>query len=151
LDPTGSGAGVMTDVGNSITFFNSHPIAGYNQRWQASLQRQFGRNLMLEAAYVGNRSTKMEIERDLNNVGNALLSRSPFFDIDRVNYLAANIPTPFRGLPGVNGTLGTSNTITRENLLKPYPQFSAVNTSTYQGYSWYHSLQIRMARNFGTG
>ena len=150
LAPTGAGAGLMTDVGNSITFFNPNPKAGYNQRWQLSVQRQFGRSNMVEAAYVGNRSTKLEVGRDLNVVGNTLLSRSPVFDEARVNYLSANIPNPFRGLPGVNGTLGSSATITRETLLKPYPQFGAVTTSSYQGYSWYHSLQIRGARSFGT-
>jgi hypothetical protein len=140
----------MTDVGNAITFFNPNPKAGYNQRWQASIQRQFGRSHMVEVAYVGNRGAKLEVGRDLNVVGNSLLSRSPVFDVERVNYLSANVPNPFRGLPGVNGTLGSGTTITRENLLKPFPQFTSVTTTSYQGYSWYHSLQIRAARSFGT-
>ncbi|HJZ98180.1 MAG TPA: TonB-dependent receptor, partial [Candidatus Solibacter sp.] len=147
LNPTGNSQGFMTDVGNSITFFNPAPKASYNQRWQASLQRQLGHNSVLEVAYVGNRSTKLEITRDLNVVGNEHLSRSPVFDPTVVNYLSGTLQfNPFRGLPGVNGTLGSSTTITRETLLKPYPQFAAVNTSTYQGYSWYHALQIRATR-----
>jgi hypothetical protein len=150
LEPSGSALGVMTDVGNAIQFFDPNPVAGYNQRWQASLQRQFGRSTVVEAAYVGNRSTKMEIDRDLNIIGNDQLSRSPFFDQQRVNYLAANIANPFAHIAGVNGTLGSNNTITRENLLKPYPQFSAVNTTNYQGYAWYHSLQVRATRRFST-
>ena len=150
LEPVGAAQGLMTDVGNSVDFFDPNPKTGYNQRWQAGLQRQFGRSTVIEAAYVGNRATKMEIDRDLNLVGNDLLSRSPFFDLQRVNYLAANIPNPFRGVAGVNGSLGSNNTVTREALLKPYPQFSAVTATTYQGYSWYHSLQIRAARRFST-
>src|SRR5207249_10023618 len=69
LEPVGASLGLMTDVGNGITFFNASPIAGYNQRWQASVQRQFGASV-LEVAYVGNRSTRVEIDRDLNIVGN---------------------------------------------------------------------------------
>jgi hypothetical protein len=148
LEPVGNSQGPMTDVGNSITFFNPNPKASYNQRWQGSLQHQFGNNSVIEVAYVGNRSTKLEITRDLNVVGNDHLSRSPVFDPVVVNYLTANVPNPFRGLPGVNGTLGSGNTITRETLLKPFPQFSAVNTTTYQGYSWYHALQLRATRRF---
>jgi hypothetical protein len=148
LEPVGTSLGTMTDVGNSITFFNPSPMASYNQRWQASVQRQFGRSTVAEAAYVGNRSTKVEVDRDLNTVGNGNLSRSPFFDQQVVNYLGANITNPFRALGGVNGTLGSGNTVTRETLLKPYPQFGAVNTETYQGYSWYHSLQLRATRRF---
>jgi len=148
LEPIGAAAGVMTDVGNAIEFFNPNPAASYNQRWQGSIQRQFGSSSMVEVAYVGNRSTKVEIDRDVNIVGNDNLSRSPFFDQDRVNYLAANIPNPFRNVAGVSGSMGTNNNITRENLLKPYPQFSSVTTTTSQGYYWYHSLQIRGARRF---
>jgi hypothetical protein len=84
-------------------------------------------------------------------VGNQLLSRSPVYDQQKVNYLTASIANPFRGLSGVNGTMGANNTISRETLLKPYPQFTAVNTTTYQGYSWYHSLQVRGARRLSRG
>jgi hypothetical protein len=150
-EPVGNSLGLMTDVGNSITFFLTQPQASYNQRWQASLQRQFGRSSVIEVAYVGNRGTSVEVARDLNVVGNDFLSRSPFLDAERVNYLTANIPNPFVRIPGVNGTLGTNNTITRETLLKPYPHFTALNTSNYQGYSWYHSLQVRWSRRFSTG
>jgi hypothetical protein len=147
---TGSSLGAMTDVGNAIAPFNPNPVADYNQRWQASIQRQFGHSTMLEVAYVGNRSTKVEVDRDLNVVGNQNLSRSPVYDTAVVNYLTANVPNPFRNLPGVNGTFGTGNTISRENLLKPYPQFTSVTGETYQGYSWYHSLQTRISRRIGT-
>jgi hypothetical protein len=150
LEPVGTQLGLMTDTGNAITFFSPEPKASYNQRWQASVQHQMGKSSVLEVAYVGNRGTNIEVYRDLNVVGNEFLSRSAFFDQERVNYLAANIPNPFRGIPGINGTIGTNNTITRENLLKPYPQFASVNTSNFQGYSWYHSLQIRGSRRFST-
>ncbi|MBI4903772.1 MAG: TonB-dependent receptor [Acidobacteria bacterium] len=150
-EPVGSAQGLMTDVGNGITFFNPNPRAGYNQRWQASIQRQLDKTTVLEVAYVGDRSVHLDIGRDLNNVGNDQLSRSPFFDVSRVNYLSANIPNPFRNLPGVNGTLGTNAQIVRENLLKPFPHFTSVNTSTYQGHAWYHSLQVRANRRFSTG
>jgi hypothetical protein len=145
-NPSAASLGAMTDVGNSINPFNPNPVTDYNQRWQMSIQRQFGRSAMVEAAYVGNRSTKVELDRDLNVVGNQNLSRSPVFDPKVVNYLSANVPNPFRNIAGVNGSLGTNNTITRETLLKPFPQFSGVIAETYQGYSWYHSLQTRVSR-----
>lgn len=150
LEPVGNTLGTMTDVGNAITFFLPTPKASYNQRWQASIQQQLGKSSVLEAAYVGNRGTQLEVGRDLNVVGNDLLSRSPFFDAERVNYLGANVANPFVRVAGINGTIGTNNTITRENLLKPFPQFTSVTTSNYQGYSWYHSLQVRGMRRFSS-
>jgi hypothetical protein len=148
--PVGAAAGLMTDVGNAVEFFLPSPIAGYTQRWQGSIQRQMGKSSVLEVAYVGNRSTKAEIERDLNIIGNDQLSRSPFFDQNRVNYLSANVRNPFAGIPGINGTLGTNANITRENLLKPFPQFTSLTSTVYQGYGWYHSLQMRASRRFST-
>ncbi len=147
--PSGASLGAMTDVGNGINPFNPNPVTDYNQRWQLSLQRQIGRSTMVEAAYVGNRASKIEVDRDLNVVGNQNLSRSPVFDPAVVNYLSANVPNPFRNVPGVNGSLGTNSTITRETLLKPFPQFSTLTIETYQGYSWYHSLQMRAMRRVG--
>ena len=44
-----------------------------------------------------------------------------------------------------------STTIARERLLRPFPQFDAVNTTTNEGYSWYHSLQLRADRRFSAG
>ena len=36
-------------------------------------------------------------------------------------------------------------------MLRPYPQFDAVNTSTNEGWSWYHSLQAGLQRRFSGG
>jgi hypothetical protein len=42
-------------------------------------------------------------------------------------------------------------TIARERLLRPFPEFDAVNTTTSEGYSWYHSLQARIEKRFSAG
>ena len=41
--------------------------------------------------------------------------------------------------------------IVRERLLRPYPQFDAVNTTTNEGWSWYHALQLNLQRRFCGG
>ncbi len=41
--------------------------------------------------------------------------------------------------------------IARERLLRPYPQFDAVNTTTNEGWSWYHALQLNLQRRFAGG
>jgi hypothetical protein len=63
-----------------------------------------------------------------------------------INFLSGTVPNPFYGLGPVY-----TPTITRANLLRPYPQFSSVAMGTSEGYSWYHSLQIRAARRFSRG
>ena len=41
--------------------------------------------------------------------------------------------------------------IARERLLRPYPQFDAVNTTTNEGWSWYNALQLNLQRRFAGG
>ena len=42
-------------------------------------------------------------------------------------------------------------TIARERLLRPYPHFDAVNTTTNEGTSSYHALQVGLNRRFSGG
>ena len=39
----------------------------------------------------------------------------------------------------------------RERLLRPYPQFDSVNTTTNEGRSWYNALQLNLQRRFSRG
>jgi hypothetical protein len=151
LPAVGALAGTATSVGNSITFFNPDPSTPYMQRWELGFQRQFG-DYVTEVSYVGNRGTHIEVGRNLNATPNQYLSTSPTRDTARINYLSQPVPNPFAGLLPLTAS-GTfrSNTIARERLLRPFPQFDAVNTTTNEGYSWYHSLQMRIDKRFKNG
>jgi hypothetical protein len=63
-----------------------------------------------------------------------------------INFLGDVFPNPFYGL----GPFYT-RTITRGNLLKPYPHFGNLTTSEPLGYNWYHSLQVRAGRRMTHG
>jgi hypothetical protein len=92
---------------------------------------------------------KLEVSRNMDAIPDQYLSTSPLRDQATINYLTADVPNPFTGLlPGtnLNGT-----TISRSQLLKPYPQFTSFSMLDYQGYSWYHSVQVRMERRFSKG
>jgi hypothetical protein len=150
--PSGSARGIETSVGQSITFFNPNPLSPYNQRWQLGFQRELAGGFVAEASYVGNRGTHIEITRNLNTLPNQYLSTSPARDSARNTYLTALIPNPFFGLmPADAGNVFRSDLIARERLLRPYPQFDAVNTTANEGYSWYHSLQLNLQKRFSKG
>ncbi|HKX32917.1 MAG TPA: TonB-dependent receptor [Blastocatellia bacterium] len=154
VTPQGAGDGLRTALGQSITFFNPNPLSPYNQRWQLGFQRELPSGFVAEVSYVGNRGTHVEITRNLNATPNQFLSSSPTRDTARNNYLAANVPNPFRGvgiMPNSSDPLFRANTIARERLLRPFPQFDAVNTTTNEGYSWYHSLQMSLEKRFAKG
>ena len=103
----------------------------------------------MEASYVGNRGTHIEITRDINAIPNKFLSTLPTRDATRISYLTGSVANPFAGL-GIPG-VGASSTISRQNLMKPFPEFGTINTTTNDGYSWYHAAQIRLEKRFAKG
>ncbi len=151
-EPQGSAQGIETFIGQSVTFFNPNPKSPRMQRWQVGVQRELPGGWVVEAAYVGNRGSQIETFRNLNATPLEYLSTSPTRDQATINYLSANVPNPFFGLMPPTAIAALSGTvIARERLLRPYPHFDAVNTTTNEGRSWYHALQLDMQRRFSRG
>jgi hypothetical protein len=151
-EPVGSAAGIETFLGQSITFFDPNPKSSRNQRWQVGLQRELPGRWVADIAYVGNHGTDLPTGRNLNATPNQYLSTSGTRDQTNADYLSAAVPNPFVNLmPATAGGAFRSATIARERLLRPYPQFDAVNTTTNEGWSWYHSLQAGLQKRFSRG
>ncbi len=151
-EPVGASLGAQTFLGQSITFFDPDPLSPRMQRWQVGVQRELPGRWVFDAKYVGNRGSQIQTSRNLNATPNQFLSTSPVRDQARIDYLGANVPNPFVNLmPVTAGTAFRGVNITRERLLRPYPQFDAVNTTTNEGLSWYHALQAGLERRFSAG
>jgi hypothetical protein len=151
-EPVGSALGTATFLGQSVTFFDPNPKSPRTQRWQVGIQRELPSRWTIEASYVGNYGSQLQTSRNLNATPNQFLSTSPTRDQATINYLGANIPNPFSGLlpsTAAGGLQGQN--IVRERLLRPYPQFDAVNTTTNEGESWYNALQLNLQRRFSGG
>jgi hypothetical protein len=152
LEPVGAARGIETGLGQTVTVFNSDPRAARMQRWQIGLQRDLGRNWVAEIRYVGNFGSDVQTSRNLNALPNQYLSTSPTRDQATINFLGAAVPNPFVGLmPATAGATWRASNIARERLLRPYPEFDAVNTTTNEGKSWYNALQVRVDRRFANG
>lgn len=161
LEPVGAGAGAQTYLGQnlnysiqgqSIAFFNPKPQVSYMQRWQLGMQRELPRGIVVEVAYIGNRGTHIEITRDLNVTPQQYLSHLSARDATTINYLTKNVPNPFYQLMPVGATSTfTGTSIALERLLRPFPQFGTVATSSNQGYSWYHGGELKVEKRFSQG
>jgi hypothetical protein len=147
--PLGAAGGPSTAVGQSVSFFNQNPLPSYMQRWSFGIQRVLPKHVVLDVSYVGNRGTHIETTRDLDTLPRQYLSTLPVRDTTTINYLTANVPNPF--YPLFPNTNLAGSVIPRQNLLVPYPQFTAVNTTDYQGYSWYHSFDVKAEKRFARG
>ncbi|MEK7406518.1 MAG: TonB-dependent receptor, partial [Acidobacteriota bacterium] len=148
-EPLGASLGTMTYVGQGISFFNAKPLAPYMQRWQLSIQRELPHRIVLDAGYVGNRGAKIETSRALNGTPVQYLSRTGVRDQPLIDYLSTNMPNPFYPLLPGTGRAGTL--IGRASLLTAYPHFTSLGTTTNEGYSWYHSFQVKADKRFSAG
>jgi hypothetical protein len=146
LAAPGKSGGLSTYLGQAIAFDDPNKKPPYSQRWSVALQEVLPAQVLVEASYVGNRGTHLGVTRQISSVPRQYLSTLMTRDSTVINFLSGTVPNPFYGLGPVY-----TPTITRANLLRPYPQFSSVAMGTSEGYSWYHSLQIRAARRFSRG
>jgi len=147
IKPVGSSLGLLTNLGQGVTFFPDQRKHPYAQRWSFGVQQELPLKVMIEASYVGNRASRLNINRELSYTPAQYMSTSPVRDQATINYLGTNFPNPYAGLNPIYGA-----NMTRANLLRPFNQFSG-NPNVQllgdpAGYSWYHSLQSRIERRF---
>ena len=106
--------------------------SGYVQQWNASVQRELTSTMSVEVAYVGSTITHVGIpDTNLNQLTPEQLAiGAP---------LQQTVPNPYFGIIPRSSSLGDP-TITRAQLLKPFPQYTTVSlyrnnvgTTEYRG------------------
>jgi hypothetical protein len=150
LPPKGNTQGLATSLGQGVTFLNPITRNGYMQRWSLNVQHELPGKALVDIGYVGNRGAKLAVNREWDYLPNRYLSTLAVRDTVTNNFLTANVANPFAGL--LPGTSLNSATVARSALLAAYPEFTSVRSSLEPiGYSWYHSLQMRVERRFSKG
>ena len=119
IQPVGKGLGQLTQVGQSINAILPTRPTPYAQQWMWGLQYALTPNDVLDMTYVGNKGTNLtwgtininQLTPQNMALGDALLDQvaNPFF---------GHISSSACGLTGA--------TVTRGQLLRPFPQFCSV-------------------------
>jgi hypothetical protein len=151
LRPTGASLGPMTYVGNPISFFHPHPQAPRLLKFELDIQRELPGQFVASIGYLGSRGADLEVSRSYKPLPNQYLSTSPTRDQATINYLSANLPNPFAGIPQFAGTSLAGSVISRPGLIQPYPQFASISYYTYDGRSWYDALNAKLEKRFSHG
>jgi hypothetical protein len=150
LEPVGSGLGLMTSVGQGVTFpFVGEVTNPRNHRFSLGLQRELPWQMMIEATYVGSYGENLPVIRQLNAVPREYFSTSPVRDNATNNRLTQQVPNPFAGLLPGTGLNGAN--VARSQLLRPYPQFTSIQAVETSGTSDYRALQARVERRMANG
>ena len=150
LEPVGSGLGLMTNVGQGVSFPYVGDVSNpRTHRWSLGLQRELPGQFVVEATYVGAHGENLPVLRQLNGVPTQYLSTSPVRDDATNNRLTQQVPNPFAGLLPGTGLNGAN--VARSQLLRPYPQFTSIQATETNGKSDYHALQARVERRMANG
>ena len=129
-------------VGNGITAIFPDWKTPMNQMWNANIQRNLSKNLLLEPAYIGTRG-----ERLWNNFTEDATFPQYLSLGTQLNSL---VPNPFYGKI-TNGSMSAA-TVRLGSLLVPYPQYSGVTFLRGSvGDSIYHGFTLRAERSFANG
>ncbi|MCU1258752.1 MAG: Cna B-type protein [Bryobacterales bacterium] len=143
---SGSQLSARTNLGQSISSLNIGQATPYMQNWNVSVQRSLGTSVLMQVAYAGNKGTRLPFNVALN--ANSLTTDQ--YQAGAVNnQLVAN---PFYGIITDTTSVLSNPTVTRGQLLKPYPQYINLNAiNATEGSSIYHSLQASMEKRFSKG
>jgi len=149
LTPVGASKGADTFIGQTAGRFVPLDFKnGQNVRYILTIQRELPKQWLLEVGYAGSQGYDLTTDLDLNPTPAQYLTTSRVRDQSTIDFLAANVPNPFQGLvpgQGINGS------ITRGQLLKPYPQFTGVTSNATDGTTTYNSAQVKVEHRFSKG
>jgi Carboxypeptidase regulatory-like domain len=132
---------------------------GRIHQWNLSLQRELTKNLVLEAAYVGNRGAWLTGATGLVSLNAISDQRLAAFGLSRTNaadqqLLTSRIDSPLaasRGFKLPYASFPGGQTVAQS--LRPYPQFSSSLTPMWAplGNNWYDSLQVKGTKRYSHG
>jgi hypothetical protein len=120
------------------------------QNWSLSIQRELPWKFVAEAAYIGNRGTRLSANHmPLNHLDPKFFSLGALLTqrIDSPAVVAAGFTPPY---PNFIRDWGNSATLGRA--LRPYPHINGPVNNEYNpiGSSWYDSMQLKLDRRFSS-
>jgi hypothetical protein len=145
---TGKGFGRYTGLGGATTWYQQDFRPGVNDRFNVSLQRQLPGRIVADVTFFMNVGRDHPFTRDLNQV-------DPRIGYQVGNAVTATVPNPFFNLLPADkmpGTIRTQRTVAVSTLLRPHPQYAALNETLQGGIrNRYRSLQLQFQRPFVNG
>jgi len=160
--PAGASRGADTFLGQDLNNASGTRFVpldfknAQNTRYLISVQRELPNQWLIEGGFTGSHGWNLTTggggqagEIEMNATPQQYLSSSRVRDQANIDFLAALVPNPFRGL--LPGTAFNAATVARSQLLRPFPQFGNVRTFDDNGTSSYRSAQFKVEKRFTKG
>jgi hypothetical protein len=145
INPSGRALGLLTNVGNAVSFDGRQRVIPRAFQYSLGLQRQLPGRILLDASYVGSVSTHETMAYNMDYLP------LPIFLAGQANnsLLTRAVANPFYGIVPPTTTFGASTTIAAQDLYYPYPLFNGVTMQTNPwGRYRYDSLQLKAEKRF---
>ncbi len=148
LPVAGSSLGLLTNAGNGISYDSRKVPMPRSYQYSFGIQREIVWGIVLDVSYSGNYSVHDTYGLAINDPGaltqnaigyrNSAIADTLFYDTQLKNPLAGIVPA--------NVSFGNA-TISRNNLLRPYPLFNGITANTIpKAHYRYDGLQTKIER-----
>jgi hypothetical protein len=131
-------------LGQGVFGVDRNVGSGYSQQWNFTVQKTFGRNLNLEAGYLGSKNTHLGLpEWNLNQLP------APYLSLGSA--LTQRVANPYYGQIPASSSLGQP-TIARQQLLRAFPRFT--NVALFRDNvadSEYEAFQLKLEKRLSHG
>lgn len=145
-EPPGASEGLLTQAGANLQGVLQDTVTPWSMQWNFTIQQELPSRILLEVAYVGTRGLQLARGGESGFTINQLATEH----LALGSRLNERVPNPFFGKPG--GGFFVSPTISRAQLLRPFPQFTDVIPLYSSGASSsYHSLQVTTSKRLSRG
>ncbi len=142
--PLGNSQGLLTNVGNSVSFISPGRVAPYSHTFSAGIQYQLPFRSVVEVSYDRrlSRNVATSYNRDSVTFQQYLTNGS--------SLTGTTIPNPYAGL--LPGTSLNGSTMTLQQSLMPYPQYTGVTESEMPlGAARYDALVFNLEKRLSQG
>src|SRR5262245_24826222 len=151
VQPLGNSLRAVTGAGTNIAYIDQNGTAPRVQQFSADFQRELPGNQSITISYTGARGDHLGLGGS-NDAAININQLDPKYQALGAA-LTQQVPNPFFGVAGA-GPFATQATISRQQLLRPYPQFGNIQAGrVLEGKNQYHAAVIewrkRMAHGFG--
>ena len=147
LKPVGASLGGLTGIGQNLNYLDQNRGSGLVHQFSADVQREVPGHIALQLGYVGSRSHHLQTSSVSNGLIN--VNQVPTAYLSLGSALLDKVSNPFYGHGGT-GLVGAA-TVTRAQLLTPFPEFGSLNAATDFNHASYDSVALKAQKRMSQG